>query len=116
MGMNFVERMQQKAKSNPKKVAFPKATEEKILQTASEVLQSGIGYPILVGEVTAIREAARKGGIQLEGITLADNRDAVKVEDVVSQIRATLQQFPVFSVEAHSAGRDVLCPEAGSNG
>lgn len=47
--MDIMKSIWQRAKADPQKVAFPEATEEKILLTARECADKGICKPMLVG-------------------------------------------------------------------
>ena len=44
--MKFMEKMAEKAKANPKSIAFPEATELKILQAARHLKDEGIAKPV----------------------------------------------------------------------
>ena len=76
--MDIMESIWQRAKADPKKVAFPEATEEKILLAARECADKGICKPVLVGAVKDIEKAAAQYGISLEGIELAEAFDEEK--------------------------------------
>ena len=76
--MDIMESIWQRAKADPQKVAFPEATEEKILLAARECADKGICKPVLVGAVKDIKEAAAQYGISLEGIELAEAFDEEK--------------------------------------
>jgi hypothetical protein len=54
--MDLFQRLQEKAKSNPKKVVFPEATDAKILQAARQVKDLGLGFPSLVGETRLFKK------------------------------------------------------------
>lgn len=97
MAQNLFERLQEKAKADPKKVAYPEATDEKILQAARQVKDLGIGYPTLVGDANAINEAAKKAGVSLDGIPIADNTDAARVEQVINEYAKLNTLFPASS-------------------
>jgi phosphate acetyltransferase len=99
MSLNQLELLQQKAKANPQKVAFPEASEEKILLAARRVRDLGLGYPTLVGESTAITALAQSIGISLEGIILVDNTDISKVEQVVAEYVKLNQSFPASALK-----------------
>ena len=60
--MNLLDRIYEKAKQNPQKVAFPEALNEKMMQAAYETGKEGYIHPILVGNETEIREAVRQRG------------------------------------------------------
>ena len=66
--MDIMESIYQRARSAPQRVAFPEATEEKILQAARTCAGQGICRPVLVGEPDAIRAAARQYDVALDGI------------------------------------------------
>ncbi|MEI3339786.1 MAG: phosphate acyltransferase [Eubacterium sp.] len=48
--MNVLDQLYEKAKLNPQKVAFPEATNEKMMQAAFETGKDGYIVPILVGD------------------------------------------------------------------
>lgn len=70
--MDIMESIYQRAKAAPQRVAFPEATEEKILQAARTCADQGICHPVLVGAPDAIRAAARQYNIALDGIEMVD--------------------------------------------
>ncbi len=86
--MHIMEKIYTQAKSNPQRVAFPEACEEKILKAARECTDTGICYPVLVGDVEAIREAAAGFQVDLDGIELVEAFDeewiAVLIDEYVS--------------------------------
>ena len=45
---NFIKAMTEKAKKNPKKIAFPEAYNIDIIKTAQQVVETCIGYPVLL--------------------------------------------------------------------
>lgn len=70
--MDIMESIYQRAKAAPQRVAFPEATEEKILQAARTCADQGICRPVLVGDPDAIRAAAQQYNIALDGIEMVD--------------------------------------------
>jgi malate dehydrogenase (oxaloacetate-decarboxylating)(NADP+) len=63
-----------KAKRDPKRIVFAEADNAKILKAAQIVLDEGIGYPILLGDETKIKNIARANGIDIEGLPIFDTR------------------------------------------
>jgi malate dehydrogenase (oxaloacetate-decarboxylating)(NADP+) len=63
-----------KARRDPKRIVFAEADNVKILKTAQIVFDEGVGYPILLGDVTRISTIAAANGIDLEGIPIFDPR------------------------------------------
>jgi phosphate acetyltransferase len=71
--MNMMEKIYEKARENPQKVAFPEATEEKILLSAREAKDNGICNPVLVGDAAQIEHCAALYKINLEGLAVMDS-------------------------------------------
>ena len=54
--MSVLDKIYEKAKANPQKVAFPEAENEKMMQAAYECGQEGYIIPVLVGDAARIKE------------------------------------------------------------
>lgn len=91
--MNFMEKMAAKAKENPKSIAFPEATELKILQAARHLKDEKIAHPILVGEKQMILEASEQAGISIEDMQLIDINDEVFKERCIQEFLMINQMF-----------------------
>ncbi|MBN1851058.1 MAG: phosphotransacetylase [Deltaproteobacteria bacterium] len=98
MSSDFIKILQEKAKADPKKVAFPEPLEEKILRAARRILDMGIGYPILVGEPQAVSLKAADIGISLDGITVVDHTDGKKVDHLVGEYAKLSTSLPGSAV------------------
>ena len=70
--MSLLESILAKAKGSPRRVVLPESTEPRTLRAAVRLLRDGIAMPILVGSREAALEAARKHGVNLAGIPIAD--------------------------------------------
>ncbi len=81
--MDMMERIFERAAGCPQRVAFPEATEEKILLAAKECVEKKLIVPILVGDPAAVRAAAAQYGVDLAGMELFDSTDEVAVEELV---------------------------------
>ena len=71
--MDLMQTLFEKAKANPQKVAFPEATEEKILQAAFESVSNGYISAVLVGDPAEIKAAAENFGVDISGMEIFDN-------------------------------------------
>jgi malate dehydrogenase (oxaloacetate-decarboxylating)(NADP+) len=69
-----------KARRDPKRIVFAEADNVKILKAAQIVFDDGIGYPILLGEETRIRQIAASNGIDIEGLPIFDPRSEATEE------------------------------------
>ena len=73
--MSVIDQIFEKAKSNPQKVVFPEALNEKMMQAAFEAGNEGYIYPILVGNKAEIEQAIQKRGYDLSVFTVVDMED-----------------------------------------
>lgn len=99
MSADFMNELQIKAKAEPKRVVFPEANEEKILQAACQVRDMSIAFPLLVGEPQAVSALAGSVGVSLDGITVVDHTDEGKVEHFANEYVKTNPDFPASAVK-----------------
>ena len=59
--MDIMDRIYEKAASNPQRVTFSECTEEKILKACRECVDKGLIIPVLVGNSEEIKAAAANG-------------------------------------------------------
>lgn len=83
--MALVENLIEKAKLNPKRVALAECDSEKTLQAARIVLDSGVGFPVLVNDPAVIRETAKKAGVDLTGMEIVDTTDSDAKDALVAE-------------------------------
>lgn len=83
--MNFMERIYKTAKAAPKRVAFPEAAEEKILQAARQAVDAGYCKPYLVGSPAAVRTAAQKCGVNLSDMEIIDAEDTAYRDAAIAE-------------------------------
>ena len=70
--MSILDQIYLRAKENPRKVTFPEAMNEKMMQAAYETGKEGYIIPVLVGSGSEIREAARERGYEESVFTIVD--------------------------------------------
>lgn len=83
--MDIMEKIYERAKAAPQKVAFPEATEEKILLAAKECSDKGYCSSVLVGNEEEIRKAAAKFGVSLDRITVIDAFNEEWLENLIEK-------------------------------
>lgn len=94
MSESFFERLEQQAKTDPKRIAFPEADNEMILRAACELVKLGAGKPTLIGNPQEIRQRLQEYGLSEDGITLFDNTDTIVCEATAAEYSA---KFPDLS-------------------
>lgn len=94
--MSLMDRIYELAKNDLKKVAFPEATEEKILLAARECTDKEICKAVLVGVVEDIKKAAEEFNVCLEGIEVYDAFDEEKLAALIERYTA---KYPLNSAK-----------------
>lgn len=77
--MSFIEQMKQKARSDKQNIVLPEATDLRVLQAASIILQEQIANVILIGNKDEIRKAA--GDLDLAEAIIIDSEHAEKRQE-----------------------------------
>ncbi|MBQ6817345.1 MAG: phosphate acetyltransferase [Bacilli bacterium] len=92
----------EKAKLNKQKVAFPEATEEKILLTARECKDKGICEPYLVGNIEEIKNASIKYCVSIDDLFLIDAYDEAYLSNLITRYALTNTMFSEKSLKRKS--------------
>ena len=61
----LLERILERAKSNPQKIVFPESEDPRILQAAHRLVSEGIARPLLLGSGETVEQAAREAGVEV---------------------------------------------------
>jgi malate dehydrogenase (oxaloacetate-decarboxylating)(NADP+) len=78
----LMDRISNRAKTNPKKVVFAEADNYKILKAAQVVFNDGIASPILLGNKAKIKEICEEHSINLNGVQVIDPREDSEEERI----------------------------------
>ena len=73
-------------KANPRKIVYTEGTDARILESAARLKKDGFLTPVLVGNVDAVKEAAAKGGFDIEGLEIVDPETYPEMEEMVAQM------------------------------
>jgi len=98
-----------KARSNPKRIVFADAENAKILKAAQQVMEDGIGYPILLGKENKIREIAAENSVDLDDMPIinpADDEHESIRKEFAELFFTKRQRKGVNHYEAQKAMRD----------
>lgn len=104
--MSVLDEIYAKAKSDPQRVAFPEATNEKMLQAAYETGKEGYIVPILVGDGPQIQALAEEKGYELSVFRIIDIHD----EAYKNKIIEAYVNKPDTKLKAKALGRRVENP------
>ncbi len=83
--MDILEQIYQKAKNEPQKVAFPEATNEKILQAAYETGKEGYIIPVLVGNVEELKLLCNEKGYESNVFHFVDICDESYKNEIIQK-------------------------------
>lgn len=83
--MSVLEKIYAKAKEEPQKVAFPEATNEKMMQAAYETGKEGYVIPVLVGEREEIIKLAKERGYDTSIFEIVDIHDEIYKNSVIER-------------------------------
>ena len=89
----IMEGLYEKARKNPKRMVFPEATEDRILQAARKALDMGIVKPILLGDAAAATARAEALGVSLDGIVLVNHPDEARAAEYAGRYLERKQDY-----------------------
>ena len=104
--MSVLEQIYPKAKSNPQRVAFPEATNEKMMQAAYETGKEGFIKPILIGDEMEIRALCKERGYEEEVFQVVD----IKEETYREKLIADYVALPGTLLKERAVGRRMENP------
>ncbi len=73
-------------KANPRKIVFTEGPDARILDAADRLKKDGFLTPILIGKVEEVREAAKKGGFDIEGLEIIDPETYPEMDAMVAKM------------------------------
>lgn len=104
--MGILDRLYEKARENPQKVAFPEAANEKMMQAAYETGREGYIQPVLVGDGETLKALAEERGYDLSVFTIVD----IHEEGYKNKIIESYVNQPGRMLKAKALGRRMENP------
>lgn len=95
---NLFTSIQERLHGNEKTIILPEGTDARVLEAASRLQAEGLVKPILLGDETAVTQAASAAAIDISAITIIDPEKASYFEELVEKFverrtgKATLEQ------------------------
>ncbi len=75
-------------KANPRKIVFTEGHDARILEAASRLKQEGFLTPILIGKVQTVKDNAKAGGFDIEGLEIIDPATYPEMDKMVETMVA----------------------------
>lgn len=104
--MSVLDKLYEKARLNPQKVAFPEAANEKMMRSAYETGRDGYIIPVLVGNAQELTELAIQRGYDLNVFTIVDIHNEAYKADLIERYVAQ----PGRMLKAKALGRRMENP------
>lgn len=89
-----------KAKTDPKRVAFPEGDNEKMLRAAQILVDEGIAKPILIGNSIKIRNKIDELGLNLDDVQIVDTEHSKFTESYAQELYRLRQRKGITETEA----------------
>ena len=89
-----------KAKTDPKRVAFPEGDNEKMLRAAQILVDEGIAHPILIGNSIKIRDKIDELGLNLDDVQIVDTENSKYTEPYAQELYRLRQRKGITESEA----------------
>ena len=95
-----------RVRSSPRRIAFPEATDPRVLTAAARLSTEGLAHPVLPGDPDKVAEAAKEHGIDISGIERVDT--AQQRDTFAEQLLALRKHKGMTEAQAHTAAGDPL--------
>jgi phosphate acetyltransferase len=88
-----------RARSAPRRVVLPEASEETILRAARLAADEGVAAPVLLGKSEVVRCKAEECGVSLDGLELVDTENQAVHDDLVALCRELQPELSPKGIE-----------------
>jgi len=83
--MPLIPRLVEKLQRHPKRFVFPEGGDPRVVQAARQIVTRRMGAPILLGDRSAIKEAAAQLDISLQGMRVIDPARSSDLDDFAAR-------------------------------
>ena len=101
--MRFIGNVIEKLQRHPKRVVFPEGEEPRVLQAARQFYSLRLGAPILLGDRTAVKTAAERLNVSLEGVRIINPADSEDLDNFAHRFELLRRFKGVKEKEARAA-------------
>ena len=104
----FLQKLQERASADRKRIVLPESTEPRTLKAAVELRSRRIAEPILIGEPGAVESAARSAGLELGNIEILAPEDEARTDVYADHLYQRRRPKGVSEDEARQQATDPL--------
>jgi len=104
--MSLIPKLVARLQRHPKRVVFPEGGDPRVLQAARQWVTHKMGVPLLLGSRPAIKAAAAKLDLKLDGIRVIEPERSEEFENFVAGFERLRQSKGLKPAEAREAMRD----------
>lgn len=101
--MRFIGSVIDKLQRHPKRIVFPEGTEPRVLQAARQYYSLRLGVPILLGDRAAVKDAATRLNVSLEGIRIINPAESEDLENFARRFERLRRSKGIKPEEARDA-------------
>ena len=70
---DFIDNIKERARNDPKRIAFPESAEERTLKAIQKIVEEGTAKPILIGNEAEIRKHVAELGLNIDSVQFVDH-------------------------------------------
>jgi phosphate acetyltransferase len=106
--MNILERIRQRAASDPQHIVLPEGEDPRTVVAASICARERVARVTILGSEEKIRASAREAGVDLGGVHVIDHQRAADFDKVAAFYHELRRAKGMMADEARAAARDPL--------
>lgn len=104
--MRFIGSVIEKLQRHPKRLVFPEGTEPRVLQAARQFFSLRLGAPVLLGNRTAVKQAAELLNLSLEGVRIINPDESEELDNFAHRYQTIRRNDGIQFEEARQAMRN----------
>lgn len=104
----LLNRLEKRAKKNPKKIVFPEALDERVLRAAELISKKGIAKPVLLGSVKTILDKTKALNIRLKAVEIIDHQKSPRKNYYAKKLYEIRRKKGVSLVQAKALLRQEI--------
>ena len=103
--LNLFDGLKQKIQGKGIRLVFPEATDARILGAVVRLKNEGLVEPVLIGNVSEVKEAAQKAGVSIDGMEILDPKQYEAFDAMVASF-VERRKGKVTEEQAHEQLKD----------